>query len=714
MNTIKILSSIIMLMVLMIACDLTEPFSAPSWDTQWKIFFRTEEHTIKDMLKDVSLKDSSNTMIGNGDTLTYISILDTTEREEIDSEEMTFEPDPDQIIEEVGDIELDDPDPQTSRRISMEEFLGIPLAEGNTIPIIPPQTRSINPDSAYVTFTEFTRVVLKSGEMFITFHNNLTIDINSGMVISLYDSASSTLVNTFTFNDPIPRGQSLASDTLHFSNDEIFNSYYMDYIEVPIDGIDSVHTVTAADVDAYFNSSLDVVNMVATEANAEIPEQEIDEKDASELEIEDKKLIRAVVDSGNIHVVIENTLDIDAFVQINILSLVDESDNDSSMTIDTLLMRSSTTIIDKNIKGKTILNHKSPRVGIVDSIHYTVDGNTVATTDHREVLSTQTLIVDVNMGKVKTSEFNGLISELKIPIDPVEKSDIIDLKDFDGSFRLPDLELAFDFKNQIGFDIDVDLIITGIKEGAAPLTITKQGTINRADQNGTVTTTLTLSGNDPSPNIVDLMESLPTTISVEGEGIIQGPGDGQEGKVSLGNALWAEYRIESLMKMEITEPLIYNEKIKKIDLDEDTRIELSENTRDVLLKLNPENGLPLNVDLIFVMALDTINMFDEQIADSSEKIVLHKLIEAGDIGVDGLVTSSTISTDFELPLNKKQLQIFSKIDSTITDSTAYFPVYNAVQVRIDAAGPTIIFRKNDALKYDGYLDLKYKVDLDDE
>jgi hypothetical protein len=708
MQTTKILSSFIAFLFLMIGCDLTEPFSLPSWDTNWKIFFRNDEVTLKEMIEDGSLKDSLSAQYG--DTLIFISISDTTNKQFIDDEEMTFEPEGDVVSEAVGEIEIADPEPQTTAPATLEEFLGIPINEGNTIGPIPAGDIEYNPNTNFLTFDNYQRAVLDEGRMFLTFHNNLTLDINSGMMVSLFDSATNALVHTFTFNQAIERGQTVSSDTLFLNGTEIYNSFYLNYV-VPISGIDSVHTVTVEDVSSNFTSDLVIEDMVVSEADAKIPEQVIDRSDASVLDTEDKYLIRAVIDSGFIEINVENMLEIDAEVRIEILSLVDENDGNAPMVIDTLLLRESTTFIRKSIGGRTILNHQNPG-SVVDSIHYLVEGNTIATEDFRHVESTQEIIISVELGQVKTSEFEGEITTLSIDIDPVEVSDLLDLENFSGTFRMPDLELIFDFYNQIGFDVLVDLVITGIKEeNGIPVDSVKilfnDFMINRAtDQNPTEMTTLILNATSTTPSIVDLMEILPTTIKVEGAGVIEN----QTGKVSVGSAVWAEYRIESPLRINITEDLIYTANVEEMDLEDDTRKDLSENFDDVLLKFNPSNGIPLNLEMMFVLAIDSANLFSDLIADSSEKIILHNTVPAGNVNADGLVISPGISNDFELKMTKEQLQIFSKRDN----DGNYLPVYNGMQIKINSNNQPVIFRNSDALNYDGYLDLKYRVNSDDK
>lgn len=155
--------------------------------------------------------------------------------------------------------------------------------------------------------------------------------------------------------------------------------------------------------------------------------------------------------------------------------------------------------------------------------------------------------------------------------------------------------------------------------------------------------------------------------------------------------------------MQITDTLKFSGDIEDINLDEGIREDFSK-SKNVLLELNPDNGLPLNVEYLFVMALDTTDMFSKVISDSTEKIVLNGLIEAGTIDQNGLVSESNLVTIRE-ELTETQLQIFSKKDS----SGAYIPIYSGVKVLIDSEDEAVIFRKNDSLIFDGFFEMNLEV-----
>ena len=102
-------------------------------------------------------------------------------------------------------------------------------------------------------------------------------------------------------------------------------------------------------------------------------------------------------------------------------------------------------------------------------------------------------------------------------------------------------------------------------------------------------------------------------------------------------------------------------------------------------------------------------MFNEIIVDSTEKVIIRSLIEAANTDSQGLVTEN-VMTKFIKELTPTERQIFSK---TINDST-YMPIYSGVKVFIDSDDQSVIFRKKDALIFNGFFEMNYEVNADEE
>ena len=143
------------------------------------------------------------------------------------------------------------------------------------------------------------------------------------------------------------------------------------------------------------------------------------------------------------------------------------------------------------------------------------------------------------------------------------------------------------------------------------------------------------------------------------------------------------------------------------DMDKDARSAIADDLNDVAITLEFENGLPLTTDVLFVMALDSNNIFNQQ--DDSTNIFITTNLEAGQVDGSGLVSNPTQKTN-KILLSKEDLQLFTKQDN----AGNYLPIYYRAQALIDTTNAPVLFRKSDNLKYNGSLETKYKVDVNDK
>lgn len=688
---IKILSSTIIMSVFIISCGLFESPSLPSWDTHFRIHFRQDEITFNDLIKNDVIEDGYSPLYQ--DTLFFVNKKDITEKEGVNESDLRILPDDDTTIEEIGSIELN-PEPKTTPEITFQDmFPGLLIAEGEIIQPIPEQL--INPAPNTVQFgSEFEYITIESATMFLIFNNNLIMDIDSGMVITLVDSISTNELGTFNFNQPIPSGTSLRSSDVPVTG-TLSSTYILSY-SIPILGTSEADTLTQDEAQSNVTTEVNFINPVlVSEASAQVPEQKVNREGASFLDTENK-VIRALVKTGMMRLEFHNNLPVDANVEIQLISLLDENGNPKVINRRVNANTDNPTLVNVPIDGYTIINHENPGVSFVDSMHYVMEANTISTGDSLvSIISTDNIEVDVTFpDSIVTSYFEGIITNTKIDIKPIEQTDIINLDRFEGEFRLPELVLNFDFHNEMGFPINLDLTITGKKEG-------KTVVIHLDDQiiNADTTTIISLHENSTTPDIVDLMEILPSSILVEGTGVIEN----QQGSVFDSDSIWAEISIESLMRLQITDTLKYTGDIEELNLDNEIRENLA-NSENVILELNPDNGLPLNVDYIFIMALDTTELLNEAISDSTKKIVFRNLIEAGTLDERGLVSESK-SVTFRKKLSKPQLKLFTRMSN---DST-YAPIYSVIKSLVDSKDKTVIFRKNDTLIFNGVFEMDYEV-----
>ncbi len=688
----KYSKSIITLTVisLFVACTINEPY-LPKWDTQIKLHFRGDQFSMSEVLTDSTFTNRFDPNLG--DTLVFISISDSTEPQVINESDLAFKADDDQIVEKIGIIHLDQPAPQSTPEVSLKQIFPSLPDPGTQIPPLPAQT--VEPPANNVRFDSFQSIEIENGQMYLVFNNNLILEIDSGMVISVIDSASSLPVGQFLFSEKIPPGSSKESSKLDLADKTLANAFILNYI-IPFTGIDTVHTITQSDLESSFVTDVVLSAIDVLSATAEVPEQIIEKEDSSPINTEDKSVTEAVIRKGSMELTIQNNLEINSKLEIQILTMVDDQNNPKIVNVD--LFANQSTVKPVDLAGYTIKNHLTPGAA-VDEIAYKIKATTLASDGFVTVSSDDDIIVNLTMDSIFVSYFAGSVDSLKIDIDPIEQSDLADLSDFEGSFKLPDVVFTLNFFNQINFDVDLDLTLTGINTDRNQQVVLKVARkLLAGTSNNPKKTVITLDKNNST--IVDLMAILPTTIKMEGNAIIDG-----SGSVETSDAIWSDYSIESPLKIKIDEDIFIKSTMDSIAADAITnegRKNITEDLSDVMLKINTENGLPLGTEFKFFLAADSTDLFKDVIVDSTKKVVLTADLLPGITDENGLVNLAEKSS-LILELNQEQLQIFNAK-----------PIYYGVQVRIKSNDKAVTFRKNDLLKYNGLIDIKARVNVNDE
>ncbi len=690
---------LIILTLFLYGCSLQE-FSAPDWDTRFKLFFPQDAISMVDLLEDESFRDSLG--VGFPDTLIYVSITDTTEKQRIERKDLSFKADDKKIPEELGVITLKDPDPATTTAVSFAEvFPGLQV--GDQLDPTPPML--YEPPGQNIELNTFEQVEVDSGRMIIVIHNNFIFDIQVGLEVRVHDALrlldpDRGIIDTVLFTDAIPAGQSAESNSISLAGKSFSNNLFLEFV-IPLAGTQDTITITQDDLDSHFFLDLILRNLQVISAVAEIPPQTLTEEDNADIDTEDKNVREVKIAEGNVHLAVENYMNLGANLEITLLNMFEESGDPKIIPLQ-LDPGFSTAEQTVSIGGLTFKNHLQSGE-FIDRVEYSVIAITEDSGEMVEVTSEDSIVVFVTMDSAYVDYFEGEVQNVDIPIDPVEKDDIIDLSKLDGSFSLPDLILEFTFYNEIDFDISFDLVLTAIREneqGAVEesKTINISETLNRGSNNNPSKTIIILDANSSTPSIVDLMAILPTKILISGEGLVNG-----DGKVTLSDAVWAEYKIESPLSLLIEEPLsVTSDPDSLTDFDEDTQEALSTDLSDVSIVIEGLNGLPLGGIFKFFLGTDSTTLFNEQIQDSSQKIILTTFAETAEIGANGL-SNDPAPISANLVLTKKQLQIFNND-----------PLYFGAKIEIESTDQKVTFRKNDALDFSGYVEFKYRVDVDNE
>jgi hypothetical protein len=232
---------------------------------------------------------------------------------------------------------------------------------------------------------------------------------------------------------------------------------------------------------------------------------------------------------------------------------------------------------------------------------------------------------------------DGVVDRIEIDIDPIVKDDFDDLGKIDGTIYMDSLEMRLNMHNETNLPIDITLFISG-SDGVRDVSIEPpiHAIIPKADDGGYLQ--IKLRGDDPSPNIVDLMAIMPTSIRMEAEAFVDG-----EGSVEVGQSVQADYQIFTPLYIRILDPSSIETDIIEEEIDEDTQNQIENNVKSAFFLFNIENGLPVGSEAVVYVANDSTKLFDDTIPDDSTMFTIRDLeIASGNIGLDGFVESPEI------------------------------------------------------------------------
>ena len=679
-------------LVFITGCQLNEP-NLPPWETNWSLYLPTEDFTMVDAIDDDNYLVADTT--DDGIPIVSFNIKDTTDWESIDSKDLSIKPEDRHFSGTVDEIKLDKPLDVESDRINLLSLLSdlFPgIGVGDTLP--PFDTVTVHPPSQTVSFDNFRFVRVNNGNLYVIFHNDLFLGIRSGLKIDVYDDSLGTYITTFIFNNPIPSGSSQASDPVDLGGKAISNRFRFSYT-LPLEGSDQKREITQEMADGSIYTVFSMSNLEVDEAWAIIPEQSFTHHDSVDITDEDYKIRHAVIKKAGAVLRIQNQLPISANIRVEFPNFVKDG---QIKVLEQFIEAGANQNISVDFNGYEIINSENPGA-FINYVQFDASANVPASNGFIRITSQDSFVVDVTMDSLILSELEGRISDLDVDIEKVSLDSIDAFSDIEGSLRLEDLTLTLYVDNQVNFPIDVQMKITGYHRDDLNGPITDSVTINfnaqiLASETSPVTT-IVLDKNSTTPSIVDLLEIMPTEISINGQASISG-----DGSVRDGDGIRIRYAIESPLSFQITEPIYYRselDSIKKDDIDEDTRQSITEDLLQAGFQLKVTNQLPVGAEAWFVISVDSTDMDSTESDEVWKKLVLKAEIEAAQTDASGYVNQARQSY-INKELSQEELQIFK-----------YYPLYFKQTVMINATNQVVRFRQEDGILLDGLIKMKIMV-----
>ncbi|MBN2426321.1 MAG: hypothetical protein JXR46_02625 [Calditrichaceae bacterium] len=695
----KIKAAILAILILIIGCTLNEP-KLPKWDTEWTIFLPTHDYNMADAIEDEKnlIADTLNQI-----PIVRVNVQDTSDYEQIDESDLSMEPEDRREGDTLDDILLKDPLNGYTNLDSIETILeqvapGVPLIPGNVIP--PYDTTTVQTVQHLVLMESFRYARINSGYMYIEFLNSLFLTIRPGMVINVYDDSLGQYIGPFSFMNSIAPGAVGQSNILNLNNKFISRRFRLEY-NIPIEGSESNLELTEGILSGTFQSHVVMREVKVREANAQIPAQSF--TDSSKIDVSDEKYLitEGRISRGGAHITFYNTIPLSADLVVKFPYMFRDGDT-LEFTIPVIESGGSGQEYF-DFSGAELRNMDNPGVPI-DSIPFYSIARADSSKGYVTIFGTDSFLVDVHMDSIFIESFRGVVVDADtLTIDPIDQDDFDVFEEIEGEVRFEDLVMNITFENEIDFDILADIWIVGYRgdpeNSSDSIRIHIRETIEKVSDSPT--TTISLTANSGTPSVVDLVQILPTYIRMYGNAIISG-----EGGASVSDGIRAIYNIQSPLNLDIVEPLRYvmkTDSIKKSDLDEDLRERITEDTHSADINLYLENGLPVNADVVLILAIDSTMVSDTTAAaNPGDKIVISANVEAGAVGASGYV-ETPLSNHVSVNLDNEQLQIFK-----------YTPIFVKQWVEIPQTGGVVKIRQSDEIKIDADIKAKITIDLDDD
>ncbi|MCF7803796.1 MAG: hypothetical protein K9N46_00655 [Candidatus Marinimicrobia bacterium] len=395
-------------------------------------------------------------------TVDDVTIASDQKEDQVGFEEVTLDDVSKGVTTEVGTIELDDTDPKQSDRFTFRNIM--PQA---VVQALETQTQSgpttvdsveggdLRPNTKSFQFESFQSVELQEGQLVLTIHNNMFIPLGEPITVSLlYDNADSTQFAQAVFDEHIPEGGS-ATRTIDLAGDSL-GSDILIHITGESDGSQGQQvTVENSDLDTGFYVEVSAENLVATEADAKIPSQTINQDSEIELATSDNKIEEARLREGSLIIEIANNMNVDSDVTLTIPSLVNDA-GDVYERGPFSVPANQTVSQTYSIAGQTMVMDTANQVVEysyeVVTVNTENDGNT--SSDYETINQNDSVNVQIDLTDMTISQILGVLEEKR-----TEETDNIPITSENEILRatIQEGDITLDINNQIGGDPNLEL-----------------------------------------------------------------------------------------------------------------------------------------------------------------------------------------------------------------------------------------------------------------
>lgn len=411
-------------LLILISCTLEEPV-IPTWIAQWGIPFDAG-FTMNEALDDPNfIIDTTST----GESHIAISISDTSEEKSVASSDLGIKPDDDSASDNIDDLTLGTHGPTPSSMFDLTHILPGPVVPGTVV--IPPDM-TVEVDLIYLLYYDINYAHIETGIFQIELVNNTPLDFDAGTQIMIYDDSTNILVGVSDISQVIPANTSAFATPDIPLDDKVIHQRFRLVMDIPI--VSGSKDITQDDIDnstSWINGTL--MDLTVIEAEARFPEQKIFIDDSSSIMDEEHRIRKAIIDEGQILLTIENNLGTTARAKVKILNFSNVSTGEAFSDSIQLLPNSTTSRI-LSVGNYRIADFPDSNSGdLVDYIYYDIDVITDSTETYTSISQNDEVVVTVEPDSLFFRSVEGVLNEMEIEIDPIEKNDFGDLSKIEGT-----------------------------------------------------------------------------------------------------------------------------------------------------------------------------------------------------------------------------------------------------------------------------------------
>lgn len=679
---------------LITACTVNEP-ELPEWDTQWSIVLKGDSIRLADLVDDPSIASQYDAAVG--DSLFFIQFSDTSDVQTVKAQDLSAKLDDQAFTETLGVFEVGQPAAQnTPPQTFSEIFADYNPTVGSVFPPLPPRT--LYPDPRQMDFSEFEELDIASATLSIVFYNNLFLDIDKGMTVTLIDRQRKNdpdggVIDSLVFVDAIPADSVGRSLPVDLAGKVISNQMELLY-KIPLVGTDSARVLTQSDLDGSIYTEVQMSPLRVNRALAKVPAQTIIRANTAPVGADGFIIRSARVDKGGFNISLNNKMNVGGEFTVTLPDFQNANGDPLTATGTLEAQRGST--VRLNLAGYTLQNSQAPGDNL-DSLRYSLRLVTASADNAVWLDAGDSLSVQVQADSIYFASFSGVMEPIEIAIDPIIKEDLLKVSNLEGNFTFPDVVLSVNIHNQLDLETSLNLNITGYHHENNVLTDSVAISINRdllRGENSFTTETLTFDKSSTVPSIVDLMSILPDKIKITGKATIGG-----EGTLNKGDAFYVDYSLDTPLSLQIDNPVTFVEAPKVLSeetLSREQRDQINENFTELSLTLDTRNAFPIGAEVQFYLGQDSSSLFDAS-ADSLSRAVISAQLTPGVTNDAGYVQSAT------------EQQLSFKLDRNTLSLLQQGRLYYGARVLLTTDGAVARFKGNDRIWFTPTLNFTVKM-----